>query len=338
MTRIERFVLYSIVLVAFVVVAVPSVDLAITQGLYHPNNFIGKGIEMLAEVPLYMVGAFACLLVAFHHPKLEKTSWNKALFIFFLIAAIGVSIYGGHHTYKLFDRNLGLHLKTVVAWIVKIVISGPIFGLAYLAMWKVPADKGPKAFCLGVLFLGVIACSLLLMQALKMIWLRPRYRTLVALQEAGAISSPSDWWLSIFRPQFFTSFKKYKVGGQYGFTEGQVAFALNRLGVDKWEMEEFYSFPSGHTMNFLALLSLCYLPSIYKGLEKRKNFGLIFRIVIYVLGFLVAFSRILRGAHNASDVLFGYGLALILFDLGSTFLYHRFLLPKFGKDLVLVQE
>ena len=147
----------------------------------------------------------------------------------------------------------------------------------------------------------------------------------MALQEAGAISDASAYWLPFYAPQLLSSFKKYEVGGEYGFTSAQIESAMGKLSITKWEAEEFYSFPSGHTMLSSMTLLLTFLPRVIPALEKRKRFSLVCRIVAYVYIVAVALSRIVRGAHNPTDVVAGFLIGFAIVDLGSTFLYERFL-------------
>ncbi|MFX0073500.1 MAG: phosphatase PAP2 family protein, partial [Candidatus Hermodarchaeota archaeon] len=88
------------------------------------------------------------------------------------------------------------------------------------------------------------------------------------------------------------------------------------------------SFPSGHTSaawSFLPLLFLAKNKNIYKPIKML--------LIIGVIGFglFVAISRVLNGAHYASDVLFSTGIASIL----TIFLYKLFYQSDFrikGKE------
>lgn len=77
----------------------------------------------------------------------------------------------------------------------------------------------------------------------------------------------------------------------------------------------YKSFPSGHTGNGSALMLITLFPAAFPGLRK-------IRPVLYVLAGvwipLMAFSRMVEGAHFASDVTMGFTLAYIMFCVVNT--------------------
>ncbi len=330
MSKIERIALYSTLGVIFILALV--FDLAITKALYEPTNGFGRFWEAFAEVPAFAVGCFGLCLIAFHHPK-PSVMIHRFFLIGGLALAAGVAIYCGYHNNKYVMRAFMLNYGTGIKILVIALISMATFALGFFPARLIKKERSGEAFLLGIFILAVFACTLLLMQGLKMIWLRPRYRTLVALQDAGAIGSADSFWLPLWHPQFFTSFAKYEAGGEYGFTQEQINKAVELLGITKWGKDEFYSFPSGHTMNTLAMLALCYVPRLFPQADKKEKLPLFIRICVYAFAVMIAFTRILRGAHNLSDVTLGFLLSGLVFDLGSHFLYERFLRERFLPQL-----
>lgn len=74
-----------------------------------------------------------------------------------------------------------------------------------------------------------------------------------------------------------------------------------------------YSFPSGHAYQAFALI----LPPIMT-LINDENFKhdlkkIVLTLILLILAGLIAFSRIVVGVHFLSDVLFGIGIAILLF-------------------------
>lgn len=77
---------------------------------------------------------------------------------------------------------------------------------------------------------------------------------------------------------------------------------------------KYASFPSGHTMNSAAVILLTLLPTFMPKLQKKDT---MLRVIAYVWILLVGSSRIVMGAHFASDVTVGALLSLALFDIIS---------------------
>lgn len=84
--------------------------------------------------------------------------------------------------------------------------------------------------------------------------------------------------------------------------------------------DAYASFPSGHSMNSAGIILLLLLPDLIPALEKNRN---ALRVVVYVWCAAVGFSRVLMGAHFASDVTVGILLSLLLFEIVSTVVYRK---------------
>ncbi|PER27703.1 MULTISPECIES: phosphatase PAP2 family protein [Bacillus] len=88
-------------------------------------------------------------------------------------------------------------------------------------------------------------------------------------------------------------------------------------GFSKWfipqgiaKSDEFMSFPSGHSANAALVIWLSLLPG-YIASFKRKKIGVWIFILMWMI--LVPVSRIMVGAHFASDVTVGVAISLIVF-------------------------
>ncbi|MEG0911824.1 MAG: phosphatase PAP2 family protein [Ruthenibacterium sp.] len=82
----------------------------------------------------------------------------------------------------------------------------------------------------------------------------------------------------------------------------------NRGGFDN----RYASFPSGHSMNSAAIVLALLLPSFVPALAEK---GKTIKIIAYTWMLLVGASRVVMGAHFASDVTVGILLSLALFEL-----------------------
>lgn len=92
------------------------------------------------------------------------------------------------------------------------------------------------------------------------------------------------------------------------------------LGAAGVAAEEFKSFPSGHTGNAAVLILLGLLPQLDSRLEKKKP-------LLLGIGFgwtaLVAFSRIIMGAHYLTDTTIGFTITLLVSCLVTKLVYRQ---------------
>lgn len=77
----------------------------------------------------------------------------------------------------------------------------------------------------------------------------------------------------------------------------------------------YASFPSGHTMNSAGVILLTLLPTFLPRLKSKEK---LFKGITYSWIILVGLSRVVMGAHFASDVTVGALLSLALFDIIRT--------------------
>lgn len=84
--------------------------------------------------------------------------------------------------------------------------------------------------------------------------------------------------------------------------------------------DAYASFPSGHSMNSAGVILAILLPDIIPALKDKKN---ILRAIAYVWCIVVGASRVLMGAHFASDVTVGILLSFVLFEFIYVFVYRR---------------
>ena len=75
---------------------------------------------------------------------------------------------------------------------------------------------------------------------------------------------------------------------------------------------EFMSFPSGHSANAAIMIWITLIPTFITSLREKKNWFIGFATLWIVL---VPISRIIVGAHFASDVTMGVTVTLVIFTL-----------------------
>jgi len=137
----------------------------------------------------------------------------------------------------------------------------------------------------------VIVAQMVVINMVKIPWARPRMRMIVKTPEA--VFQP--WWV---------------IGS--GMKE-----ALSVIGIAS---EEFKSFPSGHTGCASCLLVITVLPSLNRRLEGREN---LFFWIGFAFAVVVAFSRIIMGAHFVTDVTIGFTITFLIALLGYKIFYGK---------------
>lgn len=82
-----------------------------------------------------------------------------------------------------------------------------------------------------------------------------------------------------------------------------------------------FSLPSGHSMNFMALVLLgLYLLWVY---SENKKLNIILTVLLLAQGLLVGISRIYLNVHYLSDVITGWSLAIAC--AATAIIFHRLL-------------
>lgn len=91
-------------------------------------------------------------------------------------------------------------------------------------------------------------------------------------------------------------------------------------------VEKGYSFPSGHSMIMGALTGIL----VYYVLRSQLNRVLkyLLSIIIILIGFLVAFSRVYLGVHYLSDIIVGITLGYIIMILITIIFENKFKIHK----------
>lgn len=173
----------------------------------------------------------------------------------------------------LYIPNMPLGISALIAVCIVILTDGLI--------WKYSASADKKQIKIFILILlGTILTEIILINIIKIPWSRPRMR-MIAIQPQAAFQ---PWWV---------------IGSD-------MKDHLLTLGV---AAEEFKSFPSGHSGNAACAMLLCVLPLITPQCKGKET--MLFMIgVLFML--IVAFSRIIMGAHFLSDVTVGMSITFII--------------------------
>lgn len=149
------------------------------------------------------------------------------------------------------------------------------------------ADRRTMVRAAAAIFL-VIFCELLVVNCIKVPWGRPRMHLVASNPDAFFV----PWW-------------------QPG---SELKAALLPTGV---AAEEFKSFPSGHTANATVMLLLGLIPLLQPRLMHLRSRLLAFGIIWAAV---VAFTRIVLGAHYLTDTTMGFVIGLLSVQLICTLL------------------
>ncbi len=289
MSKLERIIIYPLCLITFIVVC--FFDFQISASLFDPSNAFGQVFEMVGELffqLLFCFSSFYCFLNRNSERKKSSIIYGVLFFLSILISCL----YGGGQIRSYVNGIFFLDLN--YGYIVLFALPYAILTLPFAfisSKWSLDKEKlFNVCLCVIILYLATWIC----MNLFKVFWFRPRYRFLAKIYVGEEIEAH---WLPFYQPQGWWSFSKY-------------AIDIEKVNASV-KFDDCFSFPSGHTMNSLGIICLSYFPLIY--IDKKKR--ILIKLFSYLWGLLVALSRIYRGAHNATDVVFGYFLGVFLFDL-----------------------
>ncbi len=280
-TKYERFIIYPILVGLLVLFA--FFDLNITHALYDPNNVFGKIGELIAEAPFSIVGAFACLMLFKLRDKSTKAR-NIGFGILYMFLAIFMAGYNGGRIVSYTD-NYGW--SKALRWGLAVGFGLFSFILPTILAYICKAEDERKMIAFSLFILIMWVGTFVIMNVLKFFWHRPRWRYIVTLE-----GDPDQYFVPVYK-----------------------------LGCNGTLSTNYASFPSGHTLNAIGIISLSL---IGYALPKFDKSSLLLRCSAYLWAILCAISRVIRGAHFSTDVTAGFFFGFLFFDLMSTFFYQFF--------------
>lgn len=244
------------------------VDLKLDILLNNPENSFAIWFRNTGEMPNYLICPLAgCVL--FHLCK------NKILKTVGLLVNLGGSAYLGYYICKYFfiDDNNKVPFG---------IVFGLGIGLIILLAGKyitIPEKYKYPLIIIAIAGIVVLAAEISVIQAVKVLWGRVRFRDLIA---AGSYDAFTAW---------------YHPNGINGNM----------------------SFPSGHTAGAGTSYLMMLLPFASDKYRQRKNLCF---IIPFVYTSIVAFTRLVMGAHYLSDVTMGgiisFSLVLIAIRIIET--------------------
>ena len=289
--RLHIYILLGFFLTTFIIGS--FLDLQISEAIYSKNNTFGLVMSIVGTLagysPLALAGGilFGLALTRKYHVVM------KVLIYIASVVAFGLGVFFAGREF--FGPN-GFPQENL-KWLGYVITLPFMCGAGFLGYYF---SKNNSDRCLlNVVMILLIAIFLSLIPGVTLIkWIfhRPRFRTLS--DPLYADITFHNWW------QRCTNYKDL--------------MALYNIS-----SEEFKSFPSGHAGASLVIsLAAVFLPYFDKRINKSQ-------IVLFYFGFgwtiLVAFVRILVGAHFLSDVSMGALLvALCMFVANEFVIFKKF--------------
>lgn len=257
-------------------------DLQISQAIGDMENLFGTFFEVVGEAPSYLVLPF-CAPIFFYTAKYFNT---KQMRVFMRILGLVLSwlgyfmwIYAGTKPGRI-DAVYGIPGLTMFAIFGGFV--GGAFGLWVGSLIKPEIMKRLLKF--AIFSLVFMVSALIVMQIMKMLWGRMRYRDMLAV----------------------------------GSTEGFTPWYVVNIGNGE---ETYKSFPSGHTSSAANIFILAALCDVVPKLNNFKARAIV-NASCFAFVALTAVSRIVNCAHFLSDVLAGGYITYLIFVL-VRFLFFR---------------
>lgn len=265
-------------------------DFQIAEALYHERNGFGIFVAAVGELPAYGGAGFLAGALVFLSIHRYPKWWQRTLLYVSAILMYGLGTYFQTLTFLSVNAyNLPGHWEIGLPICCSLVL---LFGVGGFFLAK-HSDQ-PHLLRIIIAMAIVIVVTALLFEGIKRIDPRPRYRWLV-----GETAESFETSLGYFHPWW----------------QNAKDLRAEVLAKDPGLKEEFKSFPSGHTANAMAcVVMLTYLPVWKSSLKKYQT---LFFYLGFVYGALVAFTRMLVGAHFLSDVSWGALLSLICFYLAD---------------------
>lgn len=224
MKKREGIIVFGVGALLLLIFTITDLNISMTIAV---KPMFARLLEVVGEIPFTILTITGCaMLIRFRDRKnlVKNVSAMLGFGLLFLLFAV----MGGFMTWNYITRNFGEATKAII----------PVIGalMAAAAVWlaaKVPEEKRNKAIAFGVTALLYFTAVILVMNSLKTVWGRMRFREMT-----DPVMEFTRW---------------YQIQNRGGFAD------------------EFASFPSGHSMNSAGVILLLLFPGIYPALKGKEN-------------------------------------------------------------------
>lgn len=252
----------------------------VNAGEYFTRNGFVNFLEAFSELPVYVLIIFSVGICGGCLASKEKKVLKTVYLTLTGILIFTVAIIGAYRMVNTLGEiyDFQEEAEKPLAIICYILTGVICVALEFWLLFSLSREKINELYYFCWACIVIVALSVVVTQALKLIWARPRFRAMVSLDD-----------YSLFKGWYLPSFGKKNYG---------------ELGKDA-----FKSFPSGHCSFAATLIALAYLPRYIK-MNKTAKYFAFFTPVCYLL--IVALSRIVAGAHFLTDVVAGSMLSVAI--------------------------
>ncbi|MCQ2792577.1 MAG: phosphatase PAP2 family protein [Bacilli bacterium] len=286
----NRLLLIPAVSVVIILLIVGSFcDLQIAQGIYLADNGFSHFMSAFTFFPICFMGAFMCgNLLRIVINKRIKVIWANILLV---VISVGLLVY--------FAYFMGSHITTYHSYNLPSYLAIPI-GLPIVVV----------GYLLGIFFFHLVDSH-----NLKQLFIIYAFLVVLAFASNGLIllikyATPRLRYTSVIDPQMGADFFRPWYAPDYGLKK-----YLEEAGIKLINSEETASFPSGHAeIALVTAFILIFIPKIFNRFKNREVYFFYGGFIFFLL---VAFSRMLIGAHYLSDTMFAGLICLALYFIAN---------------------
>ncbi len=261
------------------------------EGQYISSSVLGKIFEVIGESPMYLAGAFASTILLRKASTVKRNVLKSVLMT--LCAILGIvllTVMLNRAVEYVFEQNNNLDAfekYNSVITLILVVVSAGVFALTLYFTFKIPEKHmaGLTVFAVVVFMAAVVSQSAV--QGVKVVFGRQRYRAISVLEYNGLheLVKYTEWFV---------------INGKQTPTEQMLA-----LGIAS---DAYKSFPSGHTCAWAVIYCFALIPDFLEIDEKTRVKAKTWLLIGATLStLLLGYTRILVGAHFATDVLISAG-------------------------------
>ncbi len=196
--------------------------------------------------------------------------------------------------YYFYKMLVGLMTKAWIVYVISAILSIAFTKCILLSVKRFKPETLQRLVIFFIFALAVVVLSTLIVKVIKLFWGRVRFMEMEA---------DMDYLYSAFTPW-------YKPNGI--------------------SISGHHSFPSGHTASAACMLVFAALPEVFPQ-WKSKQPWLFFVAMMYTI--IVAFSRLIIGAHFLSDVVVGFLITFLCYAVGR----YVFFRPNAGLNMLVLK-